>query len=102
MPTRPIRQDPLGAYAAAVAKERAAWEAVRNTLPGSPGFDHELWRRWRCAVEESDEAAADAKAAVAKAPKERQTQSPFFGKPWPETVRLPSLRSGRPPSAGAR
>lgn len=56
---------PLEEYAAALAFERAAWNAVRARLPGSSGFDQELWQRWRQSVDDADHAAERAKLAAA-------------------------------------
>ena len=56
---------PLEEYAAALTFERAAWDAVRSSLPGSPAFNQELWQRWRQAVDAADQAAERAKAAAA-------------------------------------
>jgi hypothetical protein len=55
---------PLEEYAAALTFERAAWDAVRASLPGSSGFNQELWQRWRQAVDAADQAAERAKAAA--------------------------------------
>jgi hypothetical protein len=35
---------------AAMAAERAAWEQVKDKLPGSRGFDAALWEHWRATV----------------------------------------------------
>ena len=32
-------------------RERAAWDKVKNALPGSDGFDRELWIEWVRAAE---------------------------------------------------
>ena len=56
---------PLEEYAAALTFERAAWDAVRASLPGSSAFNQELWQRWRQAVDAADQAAERAKAAAA-------------------------------------
>lgn len=56
---------PLEEYAAALTRERAAWDAVRASLPGSSGFNQELWQRWRQAMDAADQAAERAKAAAA-------------------------------------
>lgn len=37
-------------YREAVTAERAAWDAVRDKLPGSPQFDEDKWRSWRGAM----------------------------------------------------
>lgn len=68
----PTGQSPLEEYAAALAFERAAWDAVRACLPGSSGFNQELWRQWRQAVDEADQAAARAKAAATPANEPRR------------------------------
>lgn len=39
---RPLEED----FTRAMYAERAAWLAVANRLPGSPGFDPALWQRW--------------------------------------------------------
>ena len=82
----------LEEYAMALARERAAWEAVRGSLPGSPGYDQERWQRWRKAVDEADRAAARARTTIAVASPARR--SPLFGKAWPAAVRLPSILGG--------
>lgn len=55
-------------YAAAVAFERAAWDAVRHRLPGSTGFDNALWLQWRLSVEQADRAAARARTPASTPP----------------------------------
>jgi hypothetical protein len=37
--------------AAAIGAERAAWNAVKDRLPGTALHDAVLWDRWRLAVE---------------------------------------------------
>lgn len=37
-----------------MAAERAAWENVQASLPGSPHFDHEAWQQWCEAVRRAD------------------------------------------------
>lgn len=82
----------LEEYATALAQERAAWDAVRGSLPGSSGFNQELWQRWRKAVDQADQAAARAKTTIAvPAPTHH---SPFFGKAWPHAVHLPAILGG--------
>ena len=84
----------LEEYATALALERAAWDAVRGSLPGSSGFDEARWQRWRKAVEQADQAAARARTttiAVTQPPR----RSPFFGKAWPRGVRLPPIFRGK-------
>src|SRR5690349_9340732 len=84
--------DPMEEYAAAMAAERNAWEAVRARLPGSPDFNHELWRRWRVAVSAADEAAARAKRAVVSEPVKQKGRR-FLGKSWPAAIQLPPILS---------
>jgi hypothetical protein len=82
----------LEEYATALAQERAAWDAVRGSLPGSAGFNQELWQSWRKAVDQADQAAARAKTTISlPAPTHR---SPFFGRPWQQAVRLPTILGG--------
>lgn len=78
-------------YARAVARERAAWEAVRGRLPGSPQFNPELWSRWRVAVEDADHAAAQAKRATALSARRAAPPVPFSGRGRPEAVQIPSI-----------
>lgn len=51
MPSNP--SDELGA---AIEAERAAWRAVREHLPGTPGHDPQLWEAWRAAMRRCEEA----------------------------------------------
>lgn len=83
----------LEEYAMALARERAAWEAVRGHLPGSLGFDQERWHSWRKAVDEADRAAATARTTIAVVPKPAH-RPPLFGKGWPQAVRLPPILGG--------
>jgi hypothetical protein len=85
----------LEEYAMALARERAAWSAVRGNLPGTLGFDQERWQCWRSAVDEADRAAAKARTALkivhsAKAP----SRSTLFARPWRAAVRLPLILGG--------
>jgi hypothetical protein len=48
--------DPLAEFVAACTVERAAWNNVRNRLPGTPDFDPQLWEAWRMAIRDSDAA----------------------------------------------
>jgi hypothetical protein len=82
----------LEEYATALALERAAWDSVRGSLPGSAGFDQERWQCWRKAVEAADLAAARARATIAL-PKPAH-RSPFFAMAWPQAVRLPPILGG--------
>ena len=79
-------------YAAALAAERSAWEAVRTRLPGSMDFDLDLWQRWRGAVGVADAAADRAKASVTLR-STRQLGRRFLGKVWPAPVQLPPVLS---------
>jgi hypothetical protein len=82
----PMRPNPMEEYSLALASERAAWEAVRNRLPGCANYDEALWNRWRRAVEEADRAAAQARTYV--------TAPPSNGRPrtaLPTAVRLPPI-----------
>ena len=83
----------LEQYATALVLERAAWDAVRGSLPGSPGFDQERWQCWRKAVEAADQAAAKARATIAL-PQPAARHSPFFARAWPQAVRLPPILGG--------
>jgi hypothetical protein len=49
--SEPMRPSPYENYANAMAAERAAWEAVRDRLPGSDHYSHELWSTWRAAMQ---------------------------------------------------
>ncbi|NPC54098.1 hypothetical protein [Caenimonas soli] len=80
-------------YATALARERAAWEAVRGKLPGSLAFDQERWQCWRRAVDEADKAAAKARTTIAVVTKPTQ-RPPLFGRGWPQAVRLPPILGG--------
>jgi len=79
-------------YAAAVASERQAWEAVRHHLPGSAGFSQELWRQWRLAVDAADQAAARAKRSISLAPA-TAAGTTVLGTPRPQPVQLPPIFS---------
>ena len=89
------RRNSIEDYAAAVVREKLAWEAVKGSLPGSPGFSQELWMQWRAAVDEADGAAARAKSTTSMSVPAPAHRSPFFGRPWPKTVRLPPILRGR-------
>jgi hypothetical protein len=41
-------------YAKAIAAEQEAWEAVKDRLPGSPGYSKELWELWRDAAQRAN------------------------------------------------
>jgi uncharacterized protein YodC (DUF2158 family) len=51
-----VRPNAYEAFAAACALERAAWELVKDRLPGTPGFEEGPWLEWRAAVRLSDNA----------------------------------------------
>ncbi|RYY53911.1 MAG: DUF2158 domain-containing protein [Comamonadaceae bacterium] len=53
---RPVRPNAYESYASACAFERAAWELVKDRLPGTAGHDPALWADWRQAVRQADEA----------------------------------------------
>lgn len=82
----------LEEYATALALERAAWNAVRGSLPGSAGFDQERWQCWRKAVEAADQAAARARTTIALP--QPAHRSPFFAKAWHQAVHLPPILGG--------
>ncbi|NML44198.1 hypothetical protein HHL11_10590 [Ramlibacter sp. G-1-2-2] len=63
-----MRANPFEEHFAAVAAERAAWDAARNRMPGMPEFDHETWEAWCTAVRRSDEARRAMMQAVAGRP----------------------------------
>jgi hypothetical protein len=85
----------LEEYAMALARERAAWSAVRGNLPGSLGFDQERWQRWRSAVDEADLAAAKARTTIKIVqPAKPAGRSPLFARAWPTAVRLPPILGG--------
>jgi hypothetical protein len=37
-------------YVEALKAERAAWDQVRESLPGSPAFDSSKWSAWQAAI----------------------------------------------------
>jgi hypothetical protein len=76
-------------YAAAVASERIAWDALRGRLPGSASYSEELWRNWRTAVDEADRAAARAKTLVPQ--RAAPTGSSVIGTVRPPAVQLPPI-----------
>lgn len=80
-------------YASAVASERAAWEAVRNRLPGTAGYSQELWKRWRACVDNADRAADRAKRALTQP---QPADARIAGTRWVQAIRLPPIFSGRP------
>lgn len=53
-------------YFAAVAAERAAWDMVRDRLPGTHDFDLQNWEAWRAAVQRSEQARRAMMQAVAR------------------------------------
>jgi CelD/BcsL family acetyltransferase involved in cellulose biosynthesis len=53
-------------YAQAMAAERAAWEAVRDKLPGTPTYSPELWKKWREAATRSDTVRREVIAALGR------------------------------------
>lgn len=82
-------------YANAVAFERAAWNAVRDHLPGSAKFDDALWKQWRKSVDDADLAAGRARIALT-APRARGPLAGILAKP----VKLSPIFSRlRPPGA---
>jgi hypothetical protein len=82
----------LEEYATALARERAAWNAVRGNLPGSLGFDQERWRLWRSAMDEADLAAAKVRTPIKIA--QPASRLPLFARAWPTAVRLPPILGG--------
>ena len=92
-----VHSNPMEDYARAVALEKAAWEAVRHRLPGCAAFDELLWRRWRQAVEDADQAAARAKTLLKTAP----PTLPLPRKALPQAIKLPPIlsRSSHGPKA---
>ena len=83
----------LEQYATALAQERAAWDAVRGSLPGSANFDQDRWQYWRKAVEEADRAAARARTTIEVVPPAAPRPF-FFRRAWPQAVRLPPILGG--------
>jgi hypothetical protein len=84
----------LEEYAMALAREKAAWNAVRGSLPGSPHFDQESWQCWRSAVDEADHAAARARTTIKTLqPAKPPGRPPLFAR-WPASVRLPLVLGG--------
>jgi hypothetical protein len=51
-----MQTQPLDELGAAIEAERAAWRAVRDHLPGTPGHDPQLWEAWRAAMRRCEEA----------------------------------------------
>lgn len=49
-----MRSNPYEEYAAAMAAEKAAWEAVKDRLPGTPRYDLALWENWRQSIARAD------------------------------------------------
>ena len=43
-------------YQEAIEAERAAWAALKDALPGKPGFDQAKWDAWQAALRRTDEA----------------------------------------------
>jgi hypothetical protein len=85
----------LEEYAMALARERAAWNAVRGHLPGTVGFDQERWQCWRSAMDEADRAAAKARTTIKIVqPSKAASRSPLFARAWPSAVRLPRILGG--------
>jgi hypothetical protein len=85
----------LEEYARAVARENAAWNAVRGNLPGTEGFDQERWQCWRSAVDEADRAAMKARTAIKVVqPAKPARRTPSFARAWPAAVRLPLILGG--------
>lgn len=82
-----VHSNPMEDYARAVALEKAAWEAVRHCLPGCAAFDEALWKRWRQAVAEADDAAARAKTLLSAPPPPLKS----FRKALPKAIRLPPI-----------
>lgn len=87
---RAVRSNPYEEYAAAMAAEKAAWDAVKDCLPGVSGFRPELWEAWRASVHRADAA----RRAMMQA-------APSFGarvrSDGPHTRNWASARSPRPP-----
>jgi hypothetical protein len=46
-----MQQDFHDELAAAIAAERAAWQMVKDKLPGSPGHVKARWLAWQAAVQ---------------------------------------------------
>jgi hypothetical protein len=63
-----VRPDPLAEFIAACTIERAAWDRVKDHLPGTATFDRVGWDEWRNAVRDSD--------AARRALSERTTKPP--------------------------
>ena len=57
------------AYAHAKAAEKAAWEAVKDRLPGTPDYSDELWQAWRESSRRNDEARRALVAAIPVVPR---------------------------------
>jgi hypothetical protein len=62
-----MHPDPHEELAAAIAAEHAAWNQVKDKLPGSPAYEEALWASWQTAVQRCREArqAVDAAAGCA-------------------------------------
>lgn len=64
-----MHPDPHEELTAAIAAERAAWNRVKDRLPGTPGFDPVQWNGWQVAVQRCRAArqAVDDAAALHRA-----------------------------------
>lgn len=55
-------------YVEALKAERAAWDLVKESLPGSPAFDSSKWSAWQAAIKvmshEIDESRPRARTAA--------------------------------------
>jgi hypothetical protein len=63
-----VRSSPFEAYAAAVAAERAAWDAVKARMPRTKEFDPQLWTAFREASRQADDARRELMAVIARRP----------------------------------
>jgi len=86
---------PMEEYARALAQEKAAWEAVRNRLPGSADYSQDLWMRWRTAVDAADQAACRAKKSAALPPTRSPGSRSMRTLLAPGVAFPPSLSGGR-------
>jgi hypothetical protein len=70
-------QDNRKRYVEAMGHEREAWNEVKHTLPGSPGFDEGKWRRWRAALDAVAKALDDTRL-----PQQAQARRHRAGREW--------------------
>jgi hypothetical protein len=60
--------DPHEELAAAIAAERAAWNRVKDKMPGTPEYNEPMWAAWQQAVQRCRVARQALDAAAGDAP----------------------------------